>query len=244
MNVLKVLFVSVFTLLLPESAFSQAKSVEVMYTRAYKNFRDTSDVAPRLLEEHKYLLSCSPAASRFEKISPVITDDGNVRRYEVKVFYGNLQRDSDYAIHYRNTEKKTKLYQAKFMDSIFLVKEDYNQYKWEIKNEKKEILGFECYKAVGSYQEYSHIFKRLVTESTTVWYAPGIPLPFGPSGYDGLPGLVLEAYKASFYFIATEITFCPEEAIVSPPDKGKSVNRKEFNEAISRMYKNYTNRKN
>ncbi len=241
---MKLLFLSAFALLISLTACSQAKSIEVIYTRAYKNFKDSSDIAPRLMENHKYRLYCSPTASRFEKIRRTMIGDDNAILYKAEQFSGYLYRDSDYGIHYKNTEEQVKLYQAKFTDSLFLIEENYNQYKWEFKDEKKKILGYQCYKAEGSYQEYSHIFKRVVTISVTVWYAPGIPHPFGPSGYDGLPGLVLEAYRASFYFIASKITFRPEIiAVITPPDKGERVNRKEFHDAIYRIYKNYTTRK-
>ena len=96
---------------------------------------------------------------------------------------------------------------------------------------------------MGSYREYSHILKRVVTISVTVWYASGIAFPFGPSGYDGLPGLVLEAFGGSFYFIATKITFSLKETMVLPPNKGKKVSRKEFNKAIYKMYNKHTTRK-
>ena len=78
------------------------------------------------------------------------------------------------------------------------------------------------------------------TFTVTVWYAPGIVFPFGPAGYDGLPGLVLEASRDSFHFIATRITFSPKETMVMPPNKGIEVSRKEFNKAIYEMHQKYT----
>ena len=237
---MKVTFLSLFALLMSLTAYSQQKSIEVTYIKAYKNFKDTSDIVPRPLKNLEYRLYCSPVASRFEKISPIMTGNDNSIYYKVEQFSRFLYRDISSGIHYKNTQGKIKLHQTEFADSIFLIKENYNQYTWELKNDKKEILGFKCYKAEGSYREYSNIFKRLMNVRVTVWYAPNIPFPFGPSGYDGLPGLVLAADMGGFHYVATGITFCPDKAIIQPPNKGKKLNRKEYNKAIYKMYQQYT----
>jgi GLPGLI family protein len=39
----------------------------------------------------------------------------------------------------------------------------------------------------------------------TAWYAPDIPVRFGPIGYGGLPGLILELQNESATFYVTKI---------------------------------------
>ena len=232
---MKLLFLSIFALLVSVTAFSQAKAIEVIYTKAYKNFRDTSHTAAQPLKSLKYSLYCNPVASRFERISTVLSRSDEFIQF--------IYPGSGKGIYYKNTKDKKKLHQTRFMDSTFLIEENYNQYKWKLKNEKKEILGYECHKAVGSYEEYSYITKEAKTIRVAVWYAPGIPFAFGPVGYDGLPGLVLASYRGNFYFIATDIRFSDKEKKITLPDKGKSVTRKEFNNAIYEIYKKHTIRK-
>lgn len=52
---------------------------------------------------------------------------------------------------------------------------------WSITNEKKQLLGFECTKAV-SKNEGSLL---------TVWFTTSVPVANGPSNYFGLPGLIV-----------------------------------------------------
>jgi GLPGLI family protein len=55
--------------------------------------------------------------------------------------------------------------------------------EWEISNEKKKILGFECTKAVSKNKDLM----------MTVWFTNAIPVSAGPAIYFGLPGLVVWA---------------------------------------------------
>ncbi|WP_395075231.1 GLPGLI family protein [Flavobacterium sp.] len=55
--------------------------------------------------------------------------------------------------------------------------------QWEIKNETKKILNFECTKAISKNKNYL----------ITVWFTKDIPVSAGPSNFFGLPGLVLWA---------------------------------------------------
>ena len=239
---MKLLFLSLFALLVSLTACCQVErnTIEVIYTKAYKSVMNSSDNPPRLLEDQKFRLFCNPVASRFETIRSTMIGDDNTIRYKVEQFARFLYRDNSHGITYKNRQERRKLYQTEIADNIFLVKEKYNQYKWKLKNDRKKILGYRCYKAVGSYREYNHIFKRVVTINVTAWYAPGVPFSFGPSGYDGLPGLVLEASRGQFHFIATKITFSPKETMVMPPDKGIEVSRKEFNDVIYEIYQKHT----
>ena len=55
--------------------------------------------------------------------------------------------------------------------------------EWDITNETKKILDFECIKAISKNKDYL----------ITVWFTKDIPVSAGPSNFLGLPGLVLWA---------------------------------------------------
>ncbi len=62
------------------------------------------------------------------------------------------------------------------------------------------------------------------------WYAPNIPVSFGPKEYYGLPGLVLEAQNNFRYFRATKLILNPNNKIlIKKPTKGIRITQKEFN---------------
>ncbi|WP_026997598.1 GLPGLI family protein [Flectobacillus major] len=53
--------------------------------------------------------------------------------------------------------------------------------EWSITNEKKNMLGFDCTKAIAKNKNYL----------ISVWFTDKIPVSSGPSNYFGLPGLVI-----------------------------------------------------
>lgn len=70
--------------------------------------------------------------------------------------------------------------------------------KWEIKQETKEILGYQCQLATCDFRG----------RKWNVWFTPEIPVKEGPWKLFGLPGLVLEASdsKKHYSYMATGIS--------------------------------------
>lgn len=60
---------------------------------------------------------------------------------------------------------------------------------WQLINETKEILGYECRKATVKYRGRRY----------TAWYAVQLPLNDGPYIFKGLPGLILEIEDTNKY---------------------------------------------
>src|SRR5699024_454650 len=104
----------------------------------------------------------------------------------------------------------------------------YERFHWELLRETKEIAGYTCYKAKGEYKVYDPLRKKEVKVRATAWYTPEIPWPYGPDGADGLPGLVLETIRGSFYITAEEVKLFDREQKIKKPTKGKPVTEQEY----------------
>ena len=111
-----------------------------------------------------------------------------------------------------------------------------DELNWKILKKSKIIGGFKCYKAEATeilYSRQGHYYRRKVT----AWFAPEIPVSFGPQNYVGLPGLVLEVKRDEFTIRATKVILNPskEVEVERISDKDKIITQKEANRRIKEM---------
>ena len=93
-------------------------------------------------------------------------------------------------------------YSNRIGTDTFVYDEQLPEISWELSDSSKSVCGYKCHKAVG----------KLYGREWTVWYAPEIPLPFGPYVIGGLPGLVMEAEDSEglFNFVAVGLEETPD----------------------------------
>lgn len=80
--------------------------------------------------------------------------------------------------------------------------ENWEKPEWNLSDESKDVLGYQCFKAVADYRG----------RRWTAWFAPEIPVHDGPWKLCGLPGLILEAYDEDrhYQFDADGLELAPE----------------------------------
>nr|WP_264554494.1 GLPGLI family protein [Flavobacterium sp. N1861] len=61
-------------------------------------------------------------------------------------------------------------------------------FNWKLEKGQKEIGSYTCNKATTTYKGRTY----------TAWYTLEIPLSYGPWKFNGLPGLILEAYDTEY----------------------------------------------
>ncbi|REH50578.1 GLPGLI family protein [Tenacibaculum gallaicum] len=67
---------------------------------------------------------------------------------------------------------------------------------WELTEDTKVIEGYTCYKAIRKQiNKRTSVGKDKRYIVYTAWYTPEIPIPYGPAGNGGLPGLILQLDK-------------------------------------------------
>ncbi len=145
---------------------------------------------------------------------------------------------------YKNFKRKSKTNQIETFSKLFLIQDVLEEYEWKLGSETKNIGEYTCFKAVMTREVpneedgFTHIEeesshnreareKKVIT--ITAWYTPQIPVSSGPSGYHGLPGLILETNDGSQTIICSKIVINPEKSNdIVEPKKGKKVTQKEF----------------
>lgn len=236
------LFINLFLFLLVFSnCWSQDKVefIEVTYVRAYKNFKDSTNARPKPIENLEYRLTCTSDKARFELTL-------NIEDETEDAFYKVISRSGGQGIYYKNNSEKVKLHQVEspVNKQTYLINLPFDEYQWEFSEEKKFVNGYLCNKAFADYEievpnQVGEIEK--VTNRIVIWYSPEISYPFGPAGYDGLPGLVMEMNLGSFYFMASNISYkenVKDEDIIRPSN-GIKISKAEYSQHFIDAYKKY-----
>lgn len=106
---------------------------------------------------------------------------------------------------------------------------------WDFSDETKFILGFKCRKASRTYKQFNARKGEYVEFTPVVWYCPEIPVPYGPIGFHGLPGLVLEGSNNSkIVYRAKKVQF-NKKVDIKPKFKGERISQDNFESLINKM---------
>lgn len=186
--------------------------------------RETSEKA----EELSYILEYNDVESIFKVIEPM-DFDGSMT-IKLAIISGEGQ-----GIRYNNLKSREYLYQKEVFRENFLILNSLDSIQWKLTNQTKIINGYKCYKAetikvvIGS--------KETTTNTIEAWYAPEIPVNFGPIGYAGLPGLIVQLNIDKYWtYFMTELNLSSSEPIIiKKPTKGKKITAFEFQELTKEL---------
>lgn len=210
---------------------AQDLKVIVTYQKALKSLKNQTTSIPKTIDGLEYVLMATDRESMFFFENSLPLRNNFDQRFKGRAG-GN-------GIYYNNLQNNVKIHQLEYFDQSFIIDKSLNKYDWVITNESKSIGKYQCYKAVATYEEYSKTRNKLIPFNITAWFTNDIPIPFGPAGYDGLPGLILELQNGGIYFIASRIKFSDtiEKLKIEKPTKGKKVTYTEFNTIIAKLIK-------
>ncbi len=157
-------------------------------------------------------------------LKPILESESNESLINIISVY-------DKGVYYN---KDKRILQLNAFGELFLITKP--KLNWKIQKDTKKIGEYNCFKATTEVIVNSKGRKQLIT----AWFTPKIPVSFGPLGYDGLPGLILEleVYKKIYY--AKKITLNFKEVIkIEKPIKGIKVTEKEYQEMASSTMQNF-----
>ncbi|KWW27672.1 MAG: hypothetical protein AUK64_2080 [bacterium P201] len=121
--------------------------------------------------------------------------------------------------------------QRQILDKAFLVVDTISHSSWTISDERKVVNSMECTKATTSAGSYD----------VTAWFSPEIAVPYGPLGYFGLPGLIIELETPTYTYTLQDISYPTEKLTFTKPTAGKVVTQKEFDQLEAESMKSRGN---
>ena len=123
--------------------------------------------------------------------------------------------------------------QKDVFEKTFLIRDSLRHAEWKIKNDFREIAGFNCRRAT-----------TIIMDSVFVvaFYTDEIAVPGGPESFSGLPGmilgLVINRIHTSWYAIKVETAPIDTKAIV-PPTKGDKITEAQLKEELKKLMKTW-----
>lgn len=225
-------------LLFFQISIAQKSSGMAIYKIVFPNSEQNIQVGPyknefnaieKQAEQLKFELIFDQTCASFSLVEDLPIDRNDFStKMAISIFRGDqayfVRWDSGYYI-----EKK------RFLDKNFRIKKSIDDMNWKLTKEKREILGYDCYKALGSRYILDKEFKK-VKHDIIAWYCPEIPYNYGPFEAVGLPGMVLRLDLKGHSIVVDSIDW-EKKVKVENRIKGDIVSQKEFDSIFERMIK-------
>lgn len=181
-----------------------------------------------ILEDLRFKLTFTKNESLFKA--------GEFVELEKNRFYGWAVGPDGSCTYYNNVKNSEHLRLVDAYGELFLVKNPNTV--WVLTNEVKKIGSYQCYKATAV--EATNGNKVIVKSEVVAWYAPELNIPFGPLGFSGLPGLIMELEYQQTRYSVSKIEINPKENIeIKKPTQGIKVTKEEFDNIGNKVMKNY-----
>lgn len=163
------------------------QKLKIKKPETYSMYGDNFRRSTQLEDDLKFSLRFNEKRSIFEvnqQAGPTFEDNFD---YSTAVIMATEAKDTYYLDH----DSKTRLSRAQLQGSAVNIIEPYQKYTWTLTGEEKCVGGRTLLKAT-TLKPITESGNKEGTKTVHAWYAPDIPVPFGPLGYDGLPGLIME----------------------------------------------------
>lgn len=136
-------------------------------------------------------------------------------------------------IFYFDRSSKTVLHEQEFAGTTYIIQK--NKINWALTKDTLKIDKYICYKATTTRtivnSEGTHHLEVIA------WYVPKISLSYGPDGYGGLPGLILQLENNGVITTLKRIEFLKKKSIkILEPSHGEKITEQEFENSVSKIY--------
>jgi GLPGLI family protein len=160
--------------------------------------------------------------SKLKYLYQDVDDAISTLRFDLEIDNKNiLFKTQDIIFHNERALRLAKSYTNSNDEYYFNITSNKNienneKINWTITNESKKIDSLLCYKATTIRE--SKIKNETKFTTIEAWFCPSISIPYGPKGYHGLPGLIVEIIDDKTSMIIEKISK-NTKAIVLPEIK-------------------------
>lgn len=212
-------------------AFYEKNTIESYNLKDNKvnsELKDALSNTKELLSSFKFILEFNSEFAHYSKEKNM--DDDSFQK-KIALSLSGFKGDA-----YFDKKNKVITISKNIADESFLIKKDFDSIKWELTKEKLYINDFVCYKAKTMIKEEGR--RGVKNIEVIAWYTPEINIPFGPDGFGGLPGLIIQLEKGNVITSLKRINFINSDIIIELPTKGKVVTETEYNKFVKDLVMN------
>jgi len=163
----------------------------------------------------------------------LVSEESLANEHQKALFFVNFGKDPKPTLKqlFIDFEKEESCVLLEFMTREFRIEDSLENRAWKLQSERKKIGEYICMKATA----------LLDGDEITAWFTPEIPVPAGPAGYYGLPGLVLAVERLDeTIFLATSVDLnAPDPELLVPPDGGTPTSPEDFERIVAEKVEEY-----
>ena len=118
-------------------------------------------------------------------------------------------RSKSNPVFFKVLDDKTINYIQRISMKPFLIEDSYTVFKWNIKDDYKNILGYKCQKAILNFRGRNY----------EAYFTLEIPFNAGPWKFSGLPGTILEIREENdvLNIIANKVVISNKKTVIDDP---------------------------
>ena len=179
----------------------------------------------RQLPELNFTLKATPSKSLYSLEKKVSNDASSQRILKLMLSLANSK-----GIFFSDIEQNVFKEQINAFGKLYKIISDFDQLQWNISNEKKSISGYQCQRATLEFNAGNENNKAQNKE-IIAWFATELNYPFGPLGYRGLPGLIIELnvnWDYGYILKVEKIKFLDNILEIEEPDEGEIISEMDF----------------
>ncbi len=256
----------VFSLFVFTNSFAQIKDGSIVYEKKMNMHRRITDEQMRAyipeFRSSKHILYFSDSISNYKPLVELESNEGGEGGRMIMSMGASMMGETTDL--FKNYPKATATNIIEFGSNTYNVTDSIKKQTWVLQNETKNILGYNCKKAV--FKQMQQISKqtrkftsfsvngdREIKKDTSfadsakvkeieiiAWYTNDISCPSGPEEYGGLPGLALmvDIDNGETVYTAIELKKEVSKKELKEPTKGKKISNEDLSKLRKKMMDN------
>lgn len=256
--------VFIFSLFVVTNSFAQTKEGSVVFEKKMNMHRRITDEQMRAyipeFRSSKHMLYFSDSISNYKPLVELESNEGGEGGRMIMTMGASMMGETTDL--FKNYPKATATNIIEFGSNTYNITDSIKSQNWVLQNETKNILGYNCKKALFKQMQPVRKTMRMsfgmggdnetkkdTTASDTpkfkeieivAWYTTDIPCPSGPEEFGGLPGLALmvDIDNGETVYSAIELKKEVSKKELKEPTKGKKITNEDLSKLRKKMMDN------